>query len=154
MSRFVAGIQSYVNAGLLPNEANATATFQQMDSLFNILNSSFIHAQPGKEAITPENLEEKIAELENNKNWVNSWTFRNNKEYKRVMPFRQGWCITIESVIRVTKQCFDVGFAFLGTRRLNQDCLEVSTITMPTHTHGGILYYKRRQWEDWATFIL
>lgn len=112
-----------------------------MDSLFNILNSSFIHAQPGKEAITPENLEEKIAELENNKNWVNSWTFRNNKEYKRVMPFQQGWCITIESVIRVTKQCFDVGFAFLGTRRLNQDCLEVSTITMPTHTHGGILYF-------------
>ena len=119
-------MKTYIDSGLMSKKAQSTAEFlQKMDHLFDLLNSLSPVARPGKEAISWFNVARKLEELKKYRAWISSWQFESDS-IKNSMPFKSGWLITIDSVCRIVQQCLDSGFRFISTRKLNQDCLEVS----------------------------
>ena len=119
-------MKTYIDSGLLPPKAKNTAEFiQKVDHLFDLMNSISPFARPGKEAISWANLTSKLDELNWYRTWISSWEFEGDT-IKKSMPFKNGWLISIDSVCRIVQQCLNSGFHFVSTRKLNQDCLEVS----------------------------
>ncbi len=120
------GIRTYVDAGLMREEARRAANFiEKINLLFDILNSTSPFAKPGKEAITMSNLETKLKDLRGLQERISTWRFQ-GETLKNNMPFKTGWRVTIDGICRVLLTCLQSGFKFVGTRKLNQDCLEVS----------------------------
>lgn len=78
-------------------------------------------------------MEEKFAILDNAMSWIEGWTFQGKGSKSTQMPFQKGWIITICNMKRVVHDLLDRGFIFVGTRRLNQDCLEVSSMHTTIH---------------------
>ena len=117
-----------INNGLLTRNAAATAQFiKKMDDLFDILNSTSIVARPGKEAVTKQKSESKLLALDVAMNWIASWKFDGGRSVQ--MPFQKGWIVTISNMKRIIPDLLNRGFHFVGTRKLNQDCLEVNYYT-------------------------
>ena len=111
---------------MTPNAIRTAEFLDRMDSLFDLLNSTTTSARPGKEVIDRRNLEDKIKKLREFQSWISTWTFVDGNSKKEFMPFKTGWQITIDSICRISQYCIDSGFKFVGTRKFNQDCLEVS----------------------------
>lgn len=111
------GLDLFANIGALPKEALHTATFcENFDFLFNALNSMNLKSsKPYAHAITEDS---------------SHWAFfekmlpylRSIKPVNRAsLPSIEGWIHNIG----VLKMIFPkLGFSFLLTNRLNQDCLE------------------------------
>ena len=117
-----------IEKGLLSPAAKPTAKFIfKMNNLFDILNSSTPYSTPGKEAITQNNVETKFNILEKSKEWIKSWKFSSPRGDKNSMPFQKGWLITIENFEMAVLHCFNNEFNYIGMRKFNQDCIEVST---------------------------
>ena len=131
----IPGMMTCIDNETLSPSAKSTAEFvQKMNALFDLLNSSSIFALPGKEAISCSNFREKLDLLDQFKRWIASWHFISTSQAKNSMPFQKGWITTIENVKLVVSQCLHNQFKYIGLRKLNQDCLEVSNIVY-------VLYY-------------
>ena len=69
-------IRKYVLLEKLPNEALETADFiEEINNLFDMLNTQRINATGYHEPITKFNFEEKIKILENYHSWTSTWKF-------------------------------------------------------------------------------
>lgn len=135
LSRTVsAGIQTMVQDGRLPFEASRTSEFfRKANDCFDLLNSTTPNTFAHKQAITRNNCQEKLEEINEYIEWIEKWTFQNDKVTKSSMPFKKGLLTTLKGIKEVVTRCFEMDFQFLGTRRLNQDCLEVSVSYFAVH---------------------
>jgi hypothetical protein len=120
------GIETYISLGALPKDATGTWEFISiMDKLFDIFNSStFDTAKTFRKPFAgTENqltfLNETLQFLENVKVYNVS-----GKDITTYMKCITGWCISIQSLIKLWDILKNQGFSFLLTRRVNQDPLE------------------------------
>ena len=127
LSRTVsAGMKTMVHDGRLPPEAARTSEFfLKANNCFDLLNSTTPDTFAHKQAISQINCHRKFEEIDEFIDWVKKWTFHNNQVSKSSMPFQKGLLTTLTGMKEVVKQCFEMDFRFVATRRLNQDCLEV-----------------------------
>lgn len=126
-------MNSLVHHGKLPEDATKTADFAiQINDLFDVLNSSTLHAFQHKMPVTLSNIQSKFEFLDKMHSWIASWKFQriSNGKMFNSFPFQRGWLMTIQNMKLVINSCFTHGFQFVSTRHFNQDCLEVNKILM------------------------
>ena len=115
-----AGINALCNMGHLADEAAATAEFiETFDQLFNAFNSaSFKSTHKYKGALNDKS--GHIPFLQSCLRFLSKVRTGENS----VIPCITGWQISIQSLLQLWNELQNVGFKYLLTNRLNQDCLE------------------------------
>lgn len=115
----------------LDEEVKQTAKFiLRINDLIDLLNSSSVSENYMKKAITAEELEQKINLLKEFEEWIESWSFEDQRKSTRVLvkktlPFKKCLLTTISSfkglIIFLIRS---LGYRYVCTRRFNQDCVE------------------------------
>ena len=115
-----AGINTLCSLGNLPDDASATAKFiETFDQLFNTFNSSCPKSsQPFRHALNNDS--GHIQFLEGCLRFLSKVKTGKNT----VVPCIVGWQISIKSLLGLWKELQEIGFKYLLTNRLNQDCIE------------------------------
>ena len=115
-----AGINTLCSLGKLPDEASATAEFiETFDQLFHAFNSArLMRSHKYKHALSDNS--GHITFLESCLRFLSKIKTGENV----VVPCIVGWQISIRSLIMLWQELKTVGFKYLLTNRLNQDCLE------------------------------
>lgn len=126
-----AAMESMVSSNLvnkLPPQAMHTAEFiHDMDRLFDSFNGrspKLNQTKPYRRCMSEKSPHRTL--------WlsllpkIRSWKFllQNGTICKEQIPFKTGWITTIEATMGLFNECRKLGFRFLRTRSLNQDCLE------------------------------
>lgn len=115
-------MQTYIDFKNLPEEATETASFiEEINKLFDLLNSSNLENFQAFMG-TSEQAEflNRMSTLFLNLMVVN----QNNKDITNTLKFKNGFRLTISSVLGLWNLLKTKGYRFLLTRNLNQDCLE------------------------------
>jgi len=122
-------IELMVTLKALEEDALVTSDFiRNFDNLFDMCNSStVISSKEHKKAFTGSDFQLNFL----NKMMTMISTLKvykqlndGLKDLTNSLSFKNGWIITIRSIQEIWKKLKNVGFDFLLTRRLNQDCLE------------------------------
>ncbi|KAG5274203.1 hypothetical protein AALO_G00133450 [Alosa alosa] len=140
-----AGMKTMVDLGRLPSEALDTALFfQDMNRLFDILNSRTIgDKNPWRRPLNMRSAVQ-VKVLEESLPWISSWSFRP----RFIPPCQWGFSLTIRSVILLWNSMANINLKFICTAKLNQDCIEVSL-----HMRCWRLIQTGHHLSIWATWI-
>ncbi|GFR82706.1 transposable element P transposase-like Protein [Elysia marginata] len=117
-----AGISAMVTLKALPPEAIETAKFaEQFDRLFNCFNSSSLTSKNViGHGITASSTHASF--LEQSLEWLSQVQCNNTSQS---LPCLEGWRLSISCLLKLWKDLREnLGFRYLLTDRLNQDCLE------------------------------
>lgn len=119
-------IRTYVHFEKMPYSALATAKFcEEINNLFDVLNSSSTSAKGYKQAATVENWSSIRTFLLSMRSWIAQWKFVKDNRVKTTMPFTQAWQISISGIIGIVDHLFEnEEFKFVSIRRFSQDHLE------------------------------
>lgn len=121
---------TYISKKKLPEEAKFTAEFlERSNNLCDKGNSICPSAAGSKAPISRHTLESDVQQLSRDIDWVKSWRFEDQRtdppSRRESLPFQKGLIITLSSLRGLCQfLILERGFAYVLTRKLNQDGLE------------------------------
>jgi hypothetical protein len=109
--------------------------------LVDILNSVCIRANGPKSPITPQNLHERMSQLEAFQEWVQEWKFQDTRNPMRpivkTLTFKTCLVQTIAAVRGVIHRLITIRrYHYVCTRRFTQDCVE-NLFSLIRRDHGS-----------------
>jgi hypothetical protein len=82
---------------------NTFYSFQKVNDLWDLVNSSTLHAPPSKAALHIDGLSSNIEYIQSFISFIESWKFTNRSSTARnhhmQLPFYTGWLIALNSII-------------------------------------------------------
>lgn len=118
-----AGMSIRIVTKELPPEAASTAEFiQQMDCLFDMLNSRKLNAdKEARCAVTHDS--DITARLTEINSWISTWKFVGARSQTGIKS-HWGLQTSVKSIVALTGELLNEDFIFVCTSRFNQDCIE------------------------------
>ncbi len=115
---------------LSPTAPNTARMLMVFNNIFDFLNSRSLSEVGTQRVVLRQLWSVQRNQIEEWLNYIDSLEFvplRGRRHRTKVLPFKLGWLITLESVRQLIDDCFQMSDVFfVKTRRLNQDVLEVS----------------------------
>lgn len=127
LSRTVAsGMHTYKTLGALPADSSATIeVIEKVNNLFDILNSLKRNCSNDYNNVF-EGTEKQIDYLNDMKTFFTHLKIysKGGQDITKKCKFLRGWIITINSMLKLWEILSSLGFKYIRTKLVNQDCLE------------------------------
>lgn len=120
------GMNTYISLGALPAEAMSTVeVIEKFNKLFDVLNSSFKNTYTMYQTVF-KGEKYQLDFLNEMYDFIQNLQIFNSqgRNVTSKAKFLKSWLVTINGIKKLWEELKRVGFKYLMTRRVNQDCLE------------------------------